>query len=91
MVYSGTCLTCAQKDPPSKVDREGTVMILPAPPLTSPPPERAHTISKYYGESNFSNTCPNTLFGVHNWTVGTPNMVKWGVPEKILQNLVQIH
>ena len=100
MVYSGTCLTCAQKGPPSKIDREGNVVILPAPPLTSPIPHplkrlipsasvMVRAISQIHAQIQ-PNTI-NTVFEVHTWTVGTPNMVKWVVPEKILQNVVQMH
>ena len=80
VVYSGTCLTCAQKDPPSKVDREGNVMILPAPPLTSPPPEKAHTISKYYGESNFG-----------AYTRGQQHLAALALPDKHPENAFVRH
>ena len=40
-------------------------------------------------------TCPNTANYTKNSIrgayLGTPNMVNWGVPEKILQNAVQTH
>ena len=53
VMYKGTCLTCLQKGPSSEVNREGEVVMLSAPPVAPPPLGKAHTKSKYFGESRF--------------------------------------
>ena len=53
VMYKGSCLTCIEKGPSSEVNKEGEVVMLPAPPLAPPPLGKAHTKSKYFGESQF--------------------------------------
>ena len=37
VMYKGSCLTCIEKGPSSEVNKEGEVVMLPAPPLAPPP------------------------------------------------------
>ena len=59
---------------------EVNVVMLPAPPLAPPSPEKAHTISKYYGESNFG-----------AYTRGQQHLAALALPDKHPENAFVRH
>ena len=55
-----------------EVNKEGEVVMLPAPPLAPPPLGKAHIKSKYFGESQFGGYTPiidllHLIAPVHQW------------------------